>query len=105
MAKRPEIRQCIGKDIILGVRPENLHNEPEYIEKYSDAVIDASVEVVELMGSETFLYLSCADSQFTARVSPTARIKSGDKLKIAINTGKIHLFDKETEAAILKYDV
>ena len=91
----------IGKEVVLGVRPEHVHDEPEYIERYVDSCIEADVEVTELMGNETFLYLNALGSSVTARVAPTSKTKAGDHVKVALVNSKIHIFDKETELTIV----
>ena len=89
-----------GKEIIMGIRPENVHNEEDLIEIHKDGVVEADVEVTELMGAETYLYMNCEGQSINARVSPTNTARPGDKIKIAFETAKIHLFDKETELTI-----
>ena len=91
----------VGKDVVFGIRPEDVHDEPEFIEKVGGAHVTADVEVTELMGAETYLYLNCEGNAVTARVEPTSTAKSGDKSKIAFDLNKMHLFDKETEKTIL----
>ena len=91
----------VDKEVVLGVRPEHVHDEPEYIERYVDSCIEAEVEVTELMGNETFLYLNALGSSITARVAPTSKTKAGDHVKVALVNSKIHIFDKETELAIV----
>jgi len=92
---------CIGKEVVLGIRPEDLHDEESFISQYPDAVIDADVEVTEMMGAETYLYLKVSEENFVARVNPRSTAAVGDKIKIGVDVNKIHLFDKETEVAIL----
>ena len=96
-----QLEDYIGKEVVLGVRPEHVHDEPEYIERYVDSCIEADVEVTELMGNETFLYLNALGSNVTARVAPTSKTKAGDHVKVALVNSKIHIFDKETELAIV----
>jgi multiple sugar transport system ATP-binding protein len=91
----------VDKEIVMGIRPENVHDEPEFIAKAADGVVEADVDVTELMGSETYLYLNCEGNAITARVEPTSVAKAGDKIKIAFDLNKVHLFDKETEKTIL----
>ena len=98
--RKPEVMSYIGKDVIVGVRPEALHDEEVFLNQYPEATVDAKVEVVELMGHETYLYLKSQGRDFIARVSPRSTAKVGDIIKIAIETPKIHLFDKETELTI-----
>ena len=91
----------VGKEVVMGIRPEDLHDEEAFLTSYPDAVIDAHVELTEMMGAETYLYLKIMDNQFTARVNPRTTAKTGDDIKIGVDIHKIHLFDKETEVALL----
>ena len=63
-------------------------------------IIDATVDVTELMGAEIYLYVVVDGAPVTARVAPTSTAKPGDSIKIAFDVEKIHLFDKETELTI-----
>ena len=78
-----------------------MHDEPDFLAKVSDGIVEADVEVTELMGAETYLYLNCAGNAITARVEPTSTARAGDKAKTAFDLTKMHLFDKETEKTIL----
>jgi len=91
----------VDKEIVFGIRPENVHDEPEFIANAADGIVEADVDVTELMGAETYLYLNCEGNPITARVEPTSVAKAGDKIKIAFELDKLHLFDKETEKTIL----
>ena len=84
----------------MGIRPENVHNEEDLIAAYKDGIVEANVEVTELMGAETYLYMNCEGQAINARVAPTNTAKPGDKIQIAIEPEKIHLFDKDTEITI-----
>lgn len=95
------IADYVGKEVVFGIRPEDVHDEPDFIEKVGGSHAKADVEVTELMGAETYLYLNCEGNAITARVEPTSAAKSGDKCQIAFDLNKMHLFDKETEKAIL----
>ncbi len=90
----------IDKEIIMGIRPEHVHNEEELIEVNKDGIVEANVEVTELMGAETYLYMNCEGHKINARVNPKSTARAGDTITIAIETSKIHLFDKETEKTI-----
>ncbi|WP_099204424.1 ABC transporter ATP-binding protein [Scatolibacter rhodanostii] len=99
-AEGSTIADYVGKEVVFGIRPEDVHDEPAFIEKVGGAHVGADVEVTELMGAETYLYLNCEGNALTARVEPTSTAKSGDKIQIAFELEKMHLFDKETEIAI-----
>ncbi|PQQ66135.1 ABC transporter ATP-binding protein [Acetivibrio saccincola] len=100
-AKRLLASEYIGKEVVMGIRPENLHDEAVYLESMSDSVVTARVEVVEMLGSETLLYVLVDDVDFIARVNPRTKAKVGDIIKIAFDANKVHLFDKETEKTIM----
>ncbi len=90
----------VNKEVIMGIRPENVHNEDDLIAANKDGIVEADVEVTELMGAETYLYMNCEGQSINARVSPTNTARPGDKITIAFETAKIHLFDKDTEMTI-----
>ncbi len=94
-------KSYIGKTVIMGIRPENIDDSMEFIEKHKNAVIEAHVEVTELMGAETYIYMSKENTSLVARVNGSSTAKAGDKIKIALNTDKVHIFDKETESTII----
>jgi len=91
----------IGKEVIMGVRPEDLHDEEIFLQSAVDSTIKAYVEVVELMGSETYLYLNVGSINLTARVDPRSTARAGDTIRIALDPNRLHFFDKETEESIL----
>lgn len=91
----------VNKEITLGVRPESIHDEEMYLSNATTGVIEADVELTEMMGAEIYLYLSCAGNSLTARVSPRSTARIGDHIQVAIDPNRIHLFDKETEKAIV----
>ena len=91
----------IGKEVIAGIRPECLHDDEAYISSMPDSVVNARVDITEMMGAETFLYITVEGQKFTARVSPRTKAQSGDIIKIALDANRIHLFDKDTEKTII----
>jgi multiple sugar transport system ATP-binding protein len=96
-----DLAAYVGKEIILGVRPESIHDEEMYLSNATTGVITADVEITEMMGAETYLYLVCEGIPLTARVSPRSTARPGDTISVAIDPNRIHIFDKETEKAIV----
>lgn len=92
----------IGKTVIMGIRPENIHDEISFI-SMSDksSIIDTDIKVYEMMGAEVFLYFDVENVNFTARVNPRTEARVGSKVRFALDTNKIHVFDKETEVTIV----
>ncbi|GHV38326.1 ABC transporter ATP-binding protein [Clostridia bacterium] len=90
----------IGKEVVFGIRPEDVHDEELFISSSPGTTLDAYVEVTEMLGAETFLYLVIAGSPITARVDPRSTAKSGDTIRVAVDANQIHVFDKNTELVI-----
>ncbi|MCH5186589.1 MAG: TOBE domain-containing protein, partial [Oscillospiraceae bacterium] len=98
---KPELEAYIGKEVIVGVRPEDIHDDEAFVNDRKDCVVDAFVEVTEMMGAETYLYLTIGGTPFTARVNQRSTARVNDTIKVAFEANKIHLFDKDTELAII----
>lgn len=96
------LSKYVGKEVRMGIRPEHVHDEPEFLEKVVDenGMVTANVDVTELMGAEIYLYVNINGIPVTARVEPYSKAKPGDNIKMAFELDKIHLFDKETEQTI-----
>ena len=89
-----------GKSVVLGIRPENIHDEETFIASNPDSVIKSNIKVYELLGAEVYLYFDVEGTQMTARVNPRTTLRTGDDATFALDMEKIHLFDKETELTI-----
>ena len=87
----------VDKTVVMGVRPEAVHDEQMYLEAYQDSQFESKIEVVELLGSESLIYMMLENTNFIARVKPRNNIYVGDTMRFAINPNKVHVFDKETE--------
>ena len=82
---------------ILGIRPEALTERPQE----GHAGLDLKVEVVELLGSDQFLYGTVGADAITARVNPELKVEAGDRVRLGLDTRRLHLFDTATEKAVL----
>ena len=106
------------KEIIFGIRPEDIHDEEAWVNDPKKQTIEVKVDVVEALGSETLLYCktrseitpddgetikSIVDdvSNLTAKVDSRSSTKAGDTVKIALDIDHCHIFDKDTEVTIL----
>ena len=86
-----------GKTVVMGIRPENVHDSQMFIETSKDSVVESKINVYELLGAEVYLYFDVEGFPVTARVDPRTSARSGDTVKFALDMEKVHLFDKETE--------
>lgn len=88
----------VGKTVVCGIRPEDFHAEPQFAGEGN--MINAYIDLDEMMGSESYLYLNYADQKLVTRVPARYAKKADEYIQLAIDTNKIHVFDKETELTI-----
>ena len=88
-----------GKTVAMGIRPEDITDDPEVIAKAEDT-FEASIDVYELLGAEVFLYFTLNGTNCTARVNPHTAARQGSRVKFALDTSRIHVFDKDTQQTI-----
>ena len=105
-AKAEELKEYIGKEVVIGLRPEAISDVAETVEANPDYSFEVNVDVTELMGAEIYLYLTVGDPEdeptsLIARVSSRSQSRAGDKIKISFDMSRFHIFDKDTEACIL----
>jgi multiple sugar transport system ATP-binding protein len=100
-AKANEWRQYKGREVIFGIRPEDIHAKPFTPPGILESDVMARVDVTELMGNEIFLYLMTKDNkQFIARVDPRVQTHPGEDIDLAINMSNAHIFDPKTEVSL-----
>ena len=90
----------IDNDVIMGIRPEDIKDDEEFITKHSATTFEATVKVYELLGAEVNLHYDIADTTCTAKVNPRTTARPGDVVKFAMDISRLHVFDKETEQII-----
>jgi multiple sugar transport system ATP-binding protein len=89
-----------GKTVMLGIRPEDMHDATYSGGELPWGTIETEVKVYELLGAEVFLYFDFADVQMTARLDPRTDAKAGDRITFLPDMEKAHLFDSETGRVI-----
>jgi multiple sugar transport system ATP-binding protein len=89
-----------GKKVIFGIRPENIH-DPEFApQNIHGEKVSSKVDVTELMGNETLLYLVCGKNTYVGRVDPRSHLRVGNQAQFIFDMDKFHIFDADTEQAI-----
>lgn len=91
-----QLQKYNGKKVVLGIRPEDM----SVVEESGINIIEADIDVTELLGSETILYLTMGNQQLIGKVDPKVKVSVGSTVKLLFNTNKLHVFDKETEKAV-----
>lgn len=84
------------RDVVLGIRPEDIHHPSPTLENG----IQAEVELVELTGAEKYLHISLVGKTVVARVNARSTIKIGSSIHLAVDPDRLHFFDAQTEQRI-----
>ncbi len=91
----------VNKEVVLGIRPENIHRDASFISNNEDTTFEAMVDISELMGAEVYSYLKTGDISITARFDSKFNTKPGETIKLAMDKELLHIFDKETQVTIV----
>ncbi|MBI4024873.1 MAG: sn-glycerol-3-phosphate ABC transporter ATP-binding protein UgpC [Verrucomicrobia bacterium] len=97
----PKLQGYAGKAVKFGIRPEDIHDKLYTSSSDPSQVVKATVEVVEPMGSEVYLYMNTGAHSFIARVSVAQKADVNHKLELNLNMKRAHYFDIETEQTIV----
>jgi multiple sugar transport system ATP-binding protein len=99
-SKAEAFRNYVGRRVIAGVRPEDIHDVDFQPGGIIPAIIEANVDVVEQMGNEIILYLEEGGKTIIARTDPRTQARVGQRLGVALNMDNVHIFDADTELSI-----
>jgi len=111
----------VGKRVVMGIRPEDIYDSEHDLAEHPDSQMEVKITGYELLGSEVLLYFGLRNekptekhrqfsdedesnvkkAQFTAKVDARTTARYGSKIIVALDPEKIHVFDKETEQAIV----
>jgi multiple sugar transport system ATP-binding protein len=98
--KADTYRDHLGKEVIFGIRPDNTHDLEFVPPGITESVVEAKVDVTELLGNEVVVYLATDHHEFLGRFDPRTNARVGNMLSVAFNMDSMHIFDKRTEKAI-----
>ncbi|MBM3707198.1 MAG: sn-glycerol-3-phosphate ABC transporter ATP-binding protein UgpC [Actinobacteria bacterium] len=99
--KKVKENNLVGKEVVIGIRPEDLEDAAFVHHELDGAVITANVEVTEPMGAEIYAYIDVQGVLVTARINPRSKAKVDEPIDLHVDLEKIHLFDKQTEKAYI----
>ncbi len=95
-----KLKNFIGKNIILGIRPEDFYCEADKRDNDTSNLLNITAELSEMMGAEIYVHFMLSGEKLIARIPSREKIKSGQNMNLYINTKKLHIFNPETEEAI-----
>ncbi|MBI5946573.1 MAG: sn-glycerol-3-phosphate ABC transporter ATP-binding protein UgpC [Chloroflexi bacterium] len=94
-----------GRDVICGIRPEDMHDRAFVRAEVRGQVIQGRVEVTEMMGNERFLHLLVHEQELLARVDARTRARAGQDVSLLVDVDRVHIFDAATEKVLDKFDL
>ncbi|MBQ7121407.1 MAG: sn-glycerol-3-phosphate ABC transporter ATP-binding protein UgpC [Clostridia bacterium] len=98
--KKEYLEDYIGKDIVLGIRPEHFLSAEEAKGEKDCCTMTVKTEIAEMTGSETNIYFELGGKRHIARIRAEKKICSGDCVKLAFRSTAAHFFDKDTKMSI-----
>jgi multiple sugar transport system ATP-binding protein len=115
VAAHPELLAHEGRDVILGIRPEDFEDAAFVPDPSADSMLDVVCSLREALGSEILLHFPIAptadsterfeaeteeSSMFVARVNPHTAVREGDRVSLVADTKRLQFFDPDTGSAI-----
>jgi len=89
------IKDFITKEVVLGIRPENIYKQIDDNEK-NYAMLNCEIQFIEKLGHEMYAFIQLQDKQIISRLKPDAEIKKGSRLNLYFDISKMYFFDKST---------
>jgi multiple sugar transport system ATP-binding protein len=93
-------RDHMGKKVVFGIRPEDIHDVDYVPPGIVPGTVDANVDVVEQMGNEMVVYLEDQGTSFISRMDPRTHARVGHRMGVVFNMENVHLFDVDTKQAL-----
>ena len=98
--RREALTPYLGKEIIMGIRPESINDDISYLEEHPDWTVNVQVDVVEPLGAENYIHFTINGENLIARVEATSQSKPQQIHKVAFDMSKTRYFDVETQDVI-----
>lgn len=95
------LKPYAGKEVVLGVRPEDIHMDDEISEKFPNATFKYHVEVSELLGYESILHGKFGSQEIVVKLAEDDEIHSNIDIELTMDLNKIYFFDADTEKRIV----
>lgn len=94
------MKPYVGKHVLIGIRPEVFQTEGALLDAAPESAVQCKVELMELMGAEVYIHGMLGNTPIIVRSPSRVDAKVSDSIPLAIDTNRIHIFDKENESAI-----
>jgi multiple sugar transport system ATP-binding protein len=101
-SKSDRFMNFAGKQVIFGIRPDDIHDPAFAPPGISTAPVEAKVDVTELMGNEIFMYLDSGEYSYVGRIDPRTQLRIGDQATVVFNVDNMHLFETEGDQKAIR---
>ena len=98
---RPNIQGYENDEVILGIRPEDIHINGEIVQKYPKSATEVECDVVELLGHELIVYGYMNGQRIIVKTSANNDIQVHDKILFTFDMNKVHFFDPTTTEVLV----
>jgi len=98
--KAPALRDHLGRQVVFGIRPEDIHDRAYSPPGIIAEPLEATVDVTELMGSEVYVYLVLDSKSFIGRFDPRTSARVGKKIDAVFDMANVHFFDPSSQQAL-----
>lgn len=99
--KFKDLTKYIGRQVIMGIRPEDIHNDEVHLANANENTVKATVDVVENLGAYTYFYMNIEGMSVTAMSDSRTQVRCDDVITVAFDVNRLHFFDYDTEETIL----
>lgn len=100
LSKREGLEDYVNKNVLLGIRPEDISPDLEFIQQHPKSRILAKVLDTNLIASDIYLTIECNDTVLTARADSACPLRAGVTTEFAVDPEHVHLFDPQTKCVI-----
>ncbi len=96
-----ELNEYKNKEIVFGIRPEDIYDKMFAVAAKSDNTVNVSVDILEPLGNQTILHAKVGDDVIVASIDPKTEAEVGQRMDLVFDMSMMRAFDKETQKAII----
>jgi len=89
-----------ARKLVMGIRPESVHDGAFQPPDIRASLVEATVDVTEMMGNEVLAYMEVGEHKFLCRCDPRTAARPGQQIRVAFDIDGVHVFDADTKTAI-----
>lgn len=91
----------LNKQITFGIRPEDIYDKLFVTDNPTDNIFKGTIDMIEPMGAEIYLYLKVLNETIIARVNANSQMSINQEIEFVLDMSKVHFFDMDSEDLII----